>query len=445
MNKVKRKNFLVTPPLFLSILLIIVVMFRGIINNLTGYGTVIVDIVIFLMIIYSLFNFKPFYKNNKQRSIIKLYFLWAVSCFLILFLQVIFGKTEIYSGYLGFRNDVIYTFPFVFCFFFLKQKEISKVIKAFLFVGLLICIFGITQYLGRNVLPQILLSLKEESTFGLYGTDIIRANGLCGNTIIFSGFCIIVLSLSWSFVIKSKYHSKIGWISFLISIIANLLTFSRASFVGMFLVIILEYLLSICWNIKAEVFKKLIYLFLVIGLGTIAIFTFFKDSIIIQRLISKDSIWNTGSDEGHFSTILNAIKTIKGNFLVGYGVGTVGYSTTSGKDIIRDGTIWIYLLEWGLPSVIIYSFFIFKVIKYLLKYKSSSNFLCASLSLAFIGFNFYLILFSIINSAYSARCNLIMNFLILGCLMKCCYFEEKKTKGVLLNTKKQNFIIYKAF
>jgi len=444
MNNFKRKNNVITVPFFLSALLIIIVLFRGIINNLIGYGTAMVDAVIYIMIIYFVFNAKPFYKNKKQIFIVKLYFIWFFLCALTLCMQVIFGKTQIYSGFLGFRNDVIYTFPFIFCLFFLKRKEIPKIIKVFCLSGVLICMFGIVQYLGRNYLPEILLSPKGENTFGLYGTDIIRANGLCGNTIIFSGLCIIVLSFSWAIVIKSKYHSKFGWFSFVISIVANLLTFSRASFVGMALVIVLEYLLSICWNEKSDVFKKILYLFLAIGVSIFVVFTFFKDSTIIQRLLDKDSIWNTGSDEGHFSTILNAIKTIKSNFWFGYGFGTVGYSSDASKPIIADGTFWTYLLEWGFPNVIIYSIFILQAVKLAIKYKSSSNFLCASLSLAFIGINFYLILFSIINSAYSARCNLILNFMILGCLMKYCSSKENKAQGALLNIKKKSLIIYKV-
>ena len=130
-------------------------------------------------------------------------------------------------------------------------------------------------------------------------------------------------------------------------------------------------------------------------------------------------MWTNNSDVGHWRMINTAISEIKNNAVIGYGAGTVGYSALkTSRNIIADGTLWIYLLEWGIPICIMYWLFVARVIKIAFNHRQDTNNFLRVISLGYIGANSYLIGASVINSAYSARCTIILVWIFAGILVK---------------------------
>ena len=138
-----------------------------------------------------------------------------------------------------------------------------------------------------------------------------------------------------------------------------------------------------------------------------------SNTIIFQRFTNKNSLWNEGSDFIHSSSIIRSIEMIKQHPIIGFGLGKVGYSV-SGQSLITDGTFWIYLLEWGVPICLFYWGFVCNMIINIARWIKSKVKYISSSSLGFFVSNSYLIVAGLINSAYSARINLIYNWLFAG-------------------------------
>ena len=392
--------------------LIFAVAIRGLVESYIGYGTVLVDAVLILVGLYSLT--KGIVIKDK---IVFFYFIW-IFVFIINFLvQLLFDRTTAVSGILAIRNDVVYTFPFIFCLSLLSTNDGCKKVYNFIVnSGIIICCFAIVQYVGRSFLPINLLVIEGEGVFSFWGTDVVRVNGLVGNTIIFSGFAVIMICYSWAHIINKEGNKRI-YLLFISSVISNLLTFSRASIVGMIVAIIVEYLIVISNKCTKKDFIKRIAIIVSAIMLSIVIFIKYADAItntiIFQRLTSKNNLWNVGSDSFHFSSIRNAIEVIGQHSIIGYGLGKAGYSV-SNDAIITDGTFWAYLLEFGIPLCILYWAIVASIILKFVRWINKKAEIVSSLCLGFLVSNGYLIAASIINSAYSARIILIFNWVLAG-------------------------------
>ena len=231
--------------------LIFVVTARGLIENFIGHGTVLVDGVLILTLLYT------FIKGIiVKEKFVFFYFTWLFMCFIIFLVQLLLDRTTVMGGILSFRNDVVYTFPFLFCISLIRTTDACKKIYNFMTnCGLAVCCFAIVQYFGRAFLPNKLLVVEGEGIFSFWGTDVIRVNGLVGNTIIFSNFAVIMTCYSWAHIINKEGNKKM-YILFISSVIANLLTFSRASILGMVVAIIVEYFIVITDRCNRKEFIK---------------------------------------------------------------------------------------------------------------------------------------------------------------------------------------------
>lgn len=393
-------------------LLIFVVAIRGLVESFIGYGTVIVDAVLILVGLYSLI--KGIVIKDK---IVFFYFIWILVCIINFLVQLMFDRTTISTGILALRNNVAYTLPFVFCFGLIRTSDGCKQVYDFIInCGIAICCFAIIQYLGRSFLPTKLLVIEGESVFSFWGTDVVRVTGLIGNTIIFSGFAVIMICYSWAQIINKEGNIKI-YILFISSVISNLLTFSRASIVGMIVAIIVEYFILISNKCSKQEFIKRVAALMFVVVISIVLFIQFADvitnTIIFQRLAYKNNLWNEGSDSVHFSSIKKAIEVIKQHSIIGYGLGKAGYSASKGA-IICDGTFWTYLIELGVPVCLLYWGIVGSIIIKFVRYINKKIKMVSSLCLGFFISNGYLIAASLINSSYSSRIILIYNWIFAG-------------------------------
>lgn len=398
--KIKKKLALIE-------LLIFLVLFRGLIDNFFGHGTLYVDITVFVIFLVSLTKFHNINKSRFSKPIL----LYAIILLLASFLLIIhvgLGMTSVYRGVLGLRNDFIYILPFVFCLLFLNSDDVVSLDNYILNLGFFVCLFGIAQYFGRNVLPQSLLSLKAEESFTLYGYDLIRVNGLLGNTVVFSGFCVFYIGIVWAKILLEKPNLKRNYMQLIVAIIANLLTFSRASIVSMIAVIALEYLFSVPRDKVLKSIARILVILILSFAGYYIAISYFSDSVIVQRLTSNSSLMNDNSDRIHFLMIKKAIQYISSSPILGYGIGTAGYSAVKGSNLVTDGSFWSYLVQYGIPVCLIFALLIAYILKISIKSIREKNTKHKYIALGFFSSNIALLAMSLINSAYSARSELIL-------------------------------------
>lgn len=402
--------------------LVIVNAFRGFIDNLFNHGTLLLDLIIWILCGLVIAKKKVGFK--RQHKIFIYYIVWIGLCLFDLVFQLLLDRTDLRNGILGFRNDVFYTLPFLLFFILLGRDDCKKIFSLIVGTIFFISFFAIIQYIGRHNLPDSLLFLGESDGFGLYGLDVIRVNGLVGNPIIFGGFVLFLTSFSWAKIILNEGNME-TYLQLIVSIIANYFTFSRASNAGILIVMASEYLIVPKKRSRKNIINTFFSILMIFGSAVLLLSIYnqtldgivnkIQNSVVYQRLFDSESVWNIGSDNVHRATIQDAIDTIRKYPIIGYGVGTVGYSSSLGiNGIIRDGTFWAYLLEWGIPICIFYWFIvgktIFESIKIVIKKNGFESYVC----LGYIGANLYLIISSFINSAYSARSVLVLNWMVAG-------------------------------
>ena len=389
--------------------IILLVIFRGFIDNFIGNGTLLVDALFLCLLIWAIGALlRGEVSGSRHKKLLKLYLAWCLLCLIVGFMQVVTGRTGLYDAVIGFRNNNIYTGLFFIAALRLDKKSVKRYYNLFINCGVAICLFAIFQFLLRDLLPIELLVLKGEDIFELFNSDIIRVTGLMGNTIIFGGFAIVLFSLIWAELNVLNYRSVRLWLKLVIVAISNFLTFSRASVFGMVAVFVLEFLIYGCARRRAIEYI-LATLAMLVAVFVLAI-TVFRDTVIVQRILGLNSSWVSGSDAGHYEMIDVATDMIMQNWLIGTLMG-------QSNRIITDGSIWAYILEMGIPVFILYCILICFLVATAFKKLSKRNNIANTLSLGYIGMISYFVVFSFINSAYASRSVLTFVWLIAGMLL----------------------------
>ena len=398
------------------------VLFRGFIENFLGHGTVYVDFLFLILLFWTIYicvSSRVLDHRGIYSKFFRIYFLWIFLCVIVSLSQVLTKNTTVYDAIIGLRNNCIYTGLFFVSAIKLNMARIKSLYGFFINGGVFICLFAISQYIFRNYYPNSLLFLNDEGNFGFYGVDAIRVTGLMGNTIIFGGFSIVLFSLIWSQIINNHYRPMILWVKLIVVAISNYLTFSRASIVGMIGVFVLEYIID--GFSKKKYRRTFLTIFLGFLICIVLAFTLFRDSIIIRRLFEGDILWNTGSDAVHFSMIQDATDMLQAHWLFG---------TLTGKsnEVITDGIFWAYLLEMGIPVFLVYCILVLALTIFALKQCKSQDKTVRTLSIGYVGMNFYFILSSFINSSYAGRSVIIFVWFIGGMMLAAVATRNKNMK-----------------
>lgn len=401
-------------------IIVILVTFRGFIDNFIGYGTLLVDACFAILLLWEVYAcFTGMVKRSRWAKVLGLYLAWVILCFAVGAFQVLAGKTSLYDAVIGFRNNNVYTGLFLIAVLRFDRGSVRRFYRLFVNCGVFICAFAIVQYVCRDFLPDSLLVLNGEEIFTLHGSDVIRVTGLMGNTIIFGGYSIVLFSLVWAELITKRYRPFLLWVKLAVIASANYFTFSRASVVGMAAVFVLEFVLYGCTHRRAFETMFVTLIFLVVAL--LLVLTLFGDSVIVQRLLGQNADWTAGSDSGHFSMIDAAAQEIGRNWLIGTLMG-------QSNSVITDGTFWAYLLEMGVPVFLVYCILLFVLLLIALRNCKSKDRMTGGICTAYIGMNAYLLIFSFINSAYAARSVLVFVWLIGGMMLA---IIAKKGRGTV--------------
>ena len=281
------------------------------------------------------------------------------------------------------------------------KKDISNILKYITFLSALLCLFGVSQYIFYDHLPDSLLRVRSGETGFVFGLDelLYRPTALFENGIVFNGIIIISSGLSFAFIMVEGFKLKYI-ICFLVAVIANITTCSRASIAGSVPLYFLEFFLlrKTRFDLKSV---------LIVLLFITALFTFFvlsKETAVYKRMF--DSSLTEQSNSTHFETISEAIDTIGNHIVLGIGLGTQGYDSSGStvEKIIRDGCIFQFALETGLPLTILFIIVLLTISSNSYRVMKRTNdpiikVLCGS----FVSITGYFIFSNFINSAYNAK------------------------------------------
>ena len=393
----------------LVFIVVVLVIFRGFIDNFLGNGTAFVDIFFAALLpccFFALLSGKV--SRSSYGPVLRFYLFWMFFCVLLAAVQIGLGGTTLWDAALGLRDNNVYTLLFFVIALQMERRGALSLYRLFINCGTLICAFAIAQFAFRNVLPDSLLVLKGEDPFGFHGTDLIRVTGLMGNTIIFGGFAIVLFALVWAQTLNERFRSPASVVKLVVIAAANALTFSRASVVGMAMIAFVQFVLygaahKKFWEYLAVAFCA------IVALGVIVV-VFFWDSTIVQRLLGLNGIWNEGSDAEHFRMIREALSVIGRNWLVGT---LMGNSTA----VITDGVFWAYAVEWGIPVFLLYLILFGWLCAIAYRKNKSKDAFTATLANGFLGMALYMFCFSFINSAYGARSVLVFFWMTAGLML----------------------------
>lgn len=394
--------------------LIFLVIFNGMLSNFSpligslGVGTVLLDLMLVLGgFIFALMIASNSFSAKKYFIYILLFVIFAFS----LLIKMALDNNDLTMRILGWRNYIIYALPFLF-FIVLKTNH-RKYINVLALLMTLVCLFAITQYFLRDIYPESFIKLKvEDNDFSFYGTNIVRANGLIGNTIIFTGFSIISSTLNMNLFINFK--NKIHITGFVISVAAMFLTFSRAAWVVGTLIIALNYLIVIKLEMKRLIGASVIMI--ILGLASFNWLSSNTNSFIYRRLFSQEAS-TRGSDQGHSTQIAAAIENLQRHPLLGVGLGTQGGSANLDTIIISDGWLLQAPLEFGIPLALIFIFTLIVISIHGLRAMRSKNSLLNVMAATTVSSTLYFFMTGFLNSALVGKTVYIIYFIVLGLMI----------------------------
>lgn len=390
------------------------VCFNGILSDFLptigglGFGTVVLDS--FLLIGVFVFLAKIFNDHalwKREVVIISIFFVFAG----LVFLKSALDGNGFLERILGWRNYFLYSFPLILPL--VIRLDYRRLLHFIISLMTLICLFAITQYIFRSFYPDALLKLKvEENNFNFYGYNIVRVNGLIGNTIIFTGFSIMAALLNFNTYIKTKRTAFL--IGTIVSYIAMVLTFSRAAWVFGTAILFFDYLI-----ISRLEIKRMIASTIMILLSSSVLYSWIinnQESFLYQRIFSQEAS-TRGSNLVHAQQSAAALQAIASAPMLGTGLGSQGGSADINKVIITDGWLLQTALEFGVPLTIVLLIFIITINFYGFLLMMIRDPVVDIFVATAVSSTAYFLLTSFLNSALTGKTVYILYFVILGLVL----------------------------
>ncbi|WP_125185177.1 hypothetical protein [Botryobacter ruber] len=416
--------------------LVVVLLLYGFITNFLSFtsinlSTLLTDFLFLLMLAHLLLVLA--YSYLFGLSLNKYYFFYTVFWLLLLLLTtlklIFLDENPFPERVLGLRNNLIYSTLLIYLPLMIKDEgQIKSIFKIFLFFSLLLVGFSIIQFVFSSQLPRSLLVLRGEGRFGFFGTDIVRPTALLGNTIIYASFTIILFSYYLSKYIF-EWRKKYLLVLLLITA-ANILTFTRATLVGILIVLlVILYLRYARFSIK----------FLMKGFFTIALLVtlilsagyYYRDTFLVQRVIGKEAS-SKMSTNVHIIQIINSIKYLQKKPLVGAGVGTQGPSGNDEKKIITDGFWFQLFLENGMLLGSLYLLFYISCVIFAFRtFYKTTNLPLKQICMSFVAISAYFYSANFINSALAGRVNFVLYWLFFGLLLAQYLIVKKNSRRLI--------------
>ncbi len=272
-------------------------------------------------------------------------------------------------------------------------------------------VFAVFQSIFAGSLPLTLFVLRGDNPFSIDAGDneIARPTGLTGNPIIFSSI-LVFASAYFAALWLEKRRSRFLF-ALICSLVANYLTYTRASIILVVPVLILVLLIHKRFHVKHKI--AVLAIVIIVAAGGRYLFANSSEVVIIQRLQNSDP-GTIGSTIEHFAQIQNAEETIASHPLTGVGIGSQGDFMGPGNVIVTDGAWWILLLEFGIPLAIVTVVLLCMILIFLVRYVLDNNSKERALAIAVLSFHAYVIPASFINSALLGHVSFGLYWAVLG-------------------------------
>lgn len=270
--------------------------------------------------------------------------------------QVAVGPESIGLQLAEARTRVGYLVAAVFVYGFIRSPlQIRRMVRILTVVAVVPALVGLAQAMARPVLPDWLLVARGEDQFSYIGTEILRANGLIANTIVFGAvmFCFFCLTLA-EFLVRGSMSRLLLASLFAAAILAS---YSRMAIASAVLALVLIIVLSIARGIDRQ--RAALIAFgsaLLAGIMLLAFATsgalgrFVETSFFVNGLFDGSNVSARGSSASHAAQIQWALEDFRSNPIAGVGLATQRSDSiwASAHPTISDGAIWLVLAEGGL-------------------------------------------------------------------------------------------------
>lgn len=285
-------------------------------------------------------------------------------------------------------------------------------------------LFGICQFVFRGVLPVWLLHPADADLFGYWGTDIIRSNGLLGNTIVYANVLVLFLAL-WAAQLAVGFSwRRLAAVCVLFA--AVLTTFSRIAIVGavaICAVLLIPALLR--WGVRLRrmnrgaawgLFGLLPASAALAGLalGAAGAFDRVASTFLIGDLFLNRNPSVQASTAIHNDFIDVAWRILSQSPLVGEGIHSQRADSINARSsvVILDGAAWQVLAEGGLLLFAAFAVLAAAVALALVRLiKATGHFAAAGL-LAFWIYEFCAAVF--VNSALFGKASFLLMWVLVG-------------------------------
>jgi hypothetical protein len=386
-----------------------------------SFGTV------FILLLYACFfiiaSVKFLYRGRilKRYGLLILIFIGVCILFLT---RVLFDPGSSLQKSLGFINDILYAFMFVFVYLLFRDvTDLQILMNSLINAGVVAAAIGIIQFFFRMYLPSFFLNPYNEGYFITLGETLyLRPNGLIGNSIIYAHFLLLIATLLLSRLVLSPEPKDSG--KFITVLVAEILVFSRSAVIGLVLMLIFTY----ASGKEMPHFSRRHFSRIVLLVSTLVIVLMCIPQsriIVLNKVFNLDLATNTSS-MNHVEQIRSAVAAIKAHLLTGVGIGTQGPSSMSfGTPVIADGFWYMLLLEIGAPLFALYVLFLAcsygMSIMILLK---TSSVTLRYISLSFVGMSTFFYVANFVNSAFIGKVNYICYWLLFGTIL--AYYRAEK-------------------
>lgn len=326
------------------------------------------------------------------------------------------------------RNHVLYAVLAVYASQYLTVRGARRVESLVRVAGVAIAGVGVAQYALRAVLPIWLLKPADADLFGYWGTDIARANGLVGNTIVYAAYLLLILALWWVRVFTTERRQR--WVAAFASVVvagAVLATFSRMAIVlAACLLVGIPLLIAVRRGRRALLWTAgvLVGGAVVAGLS-IAVVPPLRsrvlDSWVVRELFSQGNASVTESTDLHFEMIRMSLERFFANPILGIGFGTqtTGSSFSRTNPVITDGAHWATLAEGGaVLSIVTVGFIGFVFVRLIRVWWHASDLEDAGRAMAtalYIGAQFGIAGF--LNSGFYGKTPFVTLWIVVGCAL----------------------------
>ncbi|MFC4243348.1 hypothetical protein ACFOYW_08175 [Gryllotalpicola reticulitermitis] len=242
-----------------------------------------------------------------------------------------------------------------------------------------IAAFGILQFVLRSHLPSWLLTPVDSGEYTYYGTNIVRANGLVGNTIVYSVLMLLAFAISAAALAFRPSWPKF-WLSALY-VAAIVVSFSRASIVGAVIVAAATAGVYALRRGVSAVLPAIIFGTVLVSTAALALLANSSISASLQNSFLISGLFGGGNVGVQNSTALHALNVQYGleafsrSPWIGLGVATQSQTSAYAADnaVITDGAFWSLMAQGGVVLLAAYGLLFAVLGAFLLRSSTSAS------------------------------------------------------------------------